>query len=134
MQFRDTTCTQPWPSVVCVKRCLGRRLTDTKPGINLTAKDDTMSHLFSAPQMDSGMATVTERTDGYYWRRLNGAADEHGPFATRIDAIADMELDDEPDPDSGDLDQVEFGIDGAAWMDPETGHPAEAAILHVEEI
>ena len=95
-----------------------------------------MSHLFSAPQMDSGMsmATVTERTDGYYWRRLNGAADEHGPFATRIDAIADMELDDEPDPDSGDLDQVEFGIGGAAWMDPETGHPAEAAILHVEEI
>ena len=88
-----------------------------------------MSHLFSAPQMDSGMATVTERTDGYYWRRLNGAADEHGPFATRIDAIADMELDDEPDPDSGDLDQVEFGIGGAAWMDPETGHPAEAAIL-----
>jgi hypothetical protein len=54
------------------------------------------------------------------------AARRHERFATLFDTYA------ETDPVSDMSDPV-FGVGAAAWTDPETRLPPEAAILHVEE-
>lgn len=59
------------------------------------------------------------------------AARKHERFATLFDAYADTDAaSDMSDPV---LSDPVFGVGAAAWTDPETGLPPEAAILHVEE-
>lgn len=81
--------------------------------------------------MNHGVTKVMERRDGFYWK-FKGSSKESGPFATLLDAINDMEAVEQSDCGlDGSLDDADIGI--TAWMDPETGLPPEAAILHVEE-
>jgi len=79
--------------------------------------------------MSHGVTKVMERPGGFYWK-IKGARSEFGPFATLLDAITDMEAHADPDY-SSEFDDTDIGI--TVWMDPETGRPPEAAILHVEE-
>jgi hypothetical protein len=87
----------------------------------------------AAPElhMNHGVTKVMERASGFYWK-FKGASREYGPFATLLDAITDMEADDDGGYGSGGSpDDAEIGI--TTWMDPETGLPPEAAILRLEE-
>ena len=42
------------------------------------------------PVLDSGGLCVDERADGYYWR-AKGTRDTHGPFASLVDALDDIQ-------------------------------------------
>ncbi|MBZ5696885.1 MAG: hypothetical protein LAN36_16180 [Acidobacteriia bacterium] len=87
----------------------------------------------AAPElhMNHGVTKVMERAGGFYWK-FKAASKEFGPFATLLDAITDMEADDDAGCGYGESpDDAEIGI--TMWMDPETGLPPEAAILHLEE-
>ena len=68
---------------------------------------------------------ITLRPDGYYWQAIDGHQ-EFGPFATLELARADMDAfsDDGPAPGES-LEEAENEIGIAAWIDPETGQPAE---------
>jgi hypothetical protein len=81
--------------------------------------------------MNHGVTKVMERASGFYWK-FKAASKEYGPFPTLLDAITDMEADDDAGDGSGDSPaDADIGI--TVWMDPETGLPPEAAILHLEE-
>jgi hypothetical protein len=76
---------------------------------------------------------VIERPDGFYWQSLDGKA-ERGPFASFIAAEADMQDYDEEDLEVGEtLEEAEAEIGMAAWIDPETGVPAEEEVARIEE-
>ncbi len=68
--------------------------------------------------------TIVERPDGFYWIATDGLG-EVGPFASYALAQADR---DEPDdaPEAGEsLADAEDELGVNAWLDPETGEPAE---------
>lgn len=74
---------------------------------------------------ESGHESVMHRPDGYYWRASDGRQ-EFGPFETFELALADRDAGDEEAPEPGEtLQEAEDEIGLAAWIDPETGEPAE---------
>ncbi|MFA5123757.1 hypothetical protein [Zavarzinia sp.] len=81
---------------------------------------------------DYDKTLIIERPDGFY-RQDKASGEEFGPFATLIEAAADM--------DSGaanvgvgeSLEEAESEIGIADWIDPETGQPAEESIPHLED-
>jgi hypothetical protein len=62
-------------------------------------------------------------------------ARRHGRFAMLFDTDTYSDAEADPASDLSDpvLSDPVFGVGAAAWTDPETGLPPEAAILHVEE-
>jgi hypothetical protein len=78
-------------------------------------------------------ARLVERKDGYYWLAADGKR-EFGPFETLEEALADMEVADESEPDSGDaLTEAEQELGIADWIDPDTGEPAEGMSPRIED-
>lgn len=76
---------------------------------------------------------VIERPDGYYWRRKGGAR-EYGPFATVLEAEADMQVFDDGALEVGEtLGEAEAELGISDWIDPETGQPAEEEVSRIEE-
>lgn len=75
---------------------------------------------------ETGQAQVLERPDGFYWQdRLTEKM--YGPFATLLDAEQDMESQDDDGYEEGEtLEDAEAEIGIAAWIDPDTGEPAES--------
>jgi len=81
---------------------------------------------------------VIERPDGFYWQDPRGTQ-EYGPFATLLDAIADMDVEDAPEDADEPLEvaetieeaESEVGISG--WIDPETGELAEEQRPRLED-
>lgn len=68
--------------------------------------------------------TIVERPDGFYWLATDGLG-EVGPFASYAQAQADRDgLDDAPEPGES-LEDAEEEIGVNAWLDPDTGEPAE---------
>lgn len=65
---------------------------------------------------------VIERPDGFYWQdKLSDKV--YGPFPTLLEAVQDME---EQEDTSGEtLEEAEAEIGIAGWTDPDTGQPAE---------
>jgi hypothetical protein len=78
-----------------------------------------------APATSARRAPIVERPDGFYWVSADGRH-ESGPFASIEDARADRDAYDEDSlaPDES-LQEAEFEIGIADWIDPETGAPAE---------
>ncbi len=77
---------------------------------------------------------VLERADGFYWMSPATGA-EYGPFATRAQALADMEFDseaDEPEPDQT-LEETEAEIGLSGWVDPDTGDLGESWTPRLED-
>jgi len=68
---------------------------------------------------------VIERPDGFFWQ--DRTTDKmFGPFPTLLDAIHDMEYNDDSDYEPGEtLEEAEAELGIADWIDPDTGLPGE---------
>ena len=75
---------------------------------------------------------VIERPDGFYWQRKEGG-EGSGPFATLVEAVADMENAAANVEVGESLEEAESEIGIADWIDPETGQPAEESVPHLED-
>jgi hypothetical protein len=75
---------------------------------------------------------VIERPDGFYWQHAESGK-EFGPFATLVEAVADMENGGGNVEVGETLLEAESEIGIADWIDPETGAPAEESIPHFED-
>ncbi|MDD5180995.1 MAG: hypothetical protein PHT15_07020 [Gallionellaceae bacterium] len=78
-------------------------------------------------------ARLIERPDGFYWQDRH--ADKlYGPFATSLEAMEDMQYQDDSDYEEGEsLLEAEAEIGIADWIDPETGDPAEGSAPHLSD-
>jgi hypothetical protein len=80
---------------------------------------------------------IVERPDGFYWHSEDRAT-EYGPFPTLMDAVADMQsggdaaFDSDFEPGES-LAEAEDEIGISAWIDPDTGQPAEDSIPRTED-
>ena len=81
---------------------------------------------------DYDKTRIIERPDGFYWQRRK-TGEEFGPFATLIEAVADMENGGANLEAGESLEEAESEIGIADWIDPETGQPAEESIPHLED-
>ena len=82
---------------------------------------------------DFDRTRILERPDGFYWQAKDGGR-EYGPFATLLDAVADMQAADNGAPEPGEtLQEAEAEIGIAEYLDPETGQPAEEERPRLEE-
>lgn len=84
-----------------------------------------MSKRIPATHSDDDLNRVIERPDGFYWQ--DKATDKlFGPFRSMIDAIQDMEYNDESDYEPGEtLEEAEAELGISDWIDPDTGLPGE---------
>jgi hypothetical protein len=74
---------------------------------------------------ENDQARIVERPDGFYWQDTE-TGQQFGPFATRVEAVQDMEgLDDNSIEEGESLEDAEEEIGISNWIDPETGEPAE---------
>lgn len=74
---------------------------------------------------DNGVDLVRLRPDGYHWQAPDGRQ-EFGPFKTLEEALADMNVANGESPEPGEsLQEAEDEIGISAWIDRETGGPAE---------
>jgi hypothetical protein len=74
---------------------------------------------------ENDQARIVERPDGYYWQDTL-TEQQYGPFATRVEAVQDMELQNDNSIEEGEsLEDAEEEIGISTWIDPETGEPAE---------
>jgi len=76
---------------------------------------------------------VTERPDGFYWQ--DKLTDElYGPFPTLLEAMQDMQGQDDTGYEEGEsLKEAEAEIGIADWTDPETGQPSESLQPHLSD-
>jgi len=82
---------------------------------------------------DFDRTRILERPDGFYWQAKDGGR-EYGPFATLLDAVADMQAADNGAPEPGEtLQEAEAEIGIAEYLDPETGEPTEEERPRLEE-
>lgn len=92
-----------------------------------------MTHVMPETPPDFDQARLIERPDGFYWQS-KGDGREYGPFSTLIEAVQDMEQQDDSSLEPGETPEearAEIGI--ADWNDPETGEPAEQDGTRIEE-
>ena len=86
-------------------------MTTTKPAAPIPSEND--------------QARILERPDGFYWQDTL-TEQQYGPFATRVEALQDMEgLNDNSIEEGESLEDAEEEIGISTWIDPETGEPAE---------
>lgn len=84
-----------------------------------------------APPFDQ--SRILERPDGFWWQAKDGGR-EYGPFATLVEAVADMQSGDNGAPEPGEtLQEAEAEIGIAGYIDPETGEPMEEERPRLEE-
>lgn len=76
---------------------------------------------------------VIERPDGFYWQSKSEGR-EYGPFATLLEAIQDMQGQDETSFEPAEtVEEAKAEIGIADWPDPDTGEPAEEEGVRIEE-
>jgi hypothetical protein len=80
---------------------------------------------------------IVERPDGFYWQSEDRST-EYGPFPTLLEAVSDMQSagagDSDSDYEPGEtLAEAEDEIGISAWIDPDTGEPAEESIPRTED-
>jgi len=75
---------------------------------------------------ENDQTRILERPDGFYWQDTL-TEQQYGPFATRVEAVQDMELQNDNGYEEGEsLEDAEAEIGISTWIDPETGEPAES--------
>ena len=75
---------------------------------------------------ENDQTRILERPDGFYWQDTL-TEQQYGPFATRVEAVQDMELQNDNGYEEGEsLEDAEEEIGISTWIDPETGEPAES--------
>lgn len=76
---------------------------------------------------------IIERPDGFYWEDL-ASGEEAGPFASRVDAAADMEyLADSHFEPGESVSEAASEVGIADWVDQDTGELAEESVPHIED-
>ncbi len=76
---------------------------------------------------------IVERPDGIYWTDAE-SGEAFGPFKTLIEAVADMEYQDETDYEEVEtLEEAEDELGLTSWVDPDTGELAEDTFTHIED-
>jgi hypothetical protein len=82
---------------------------------------------------DDEPTRVIERPDGFYWQdELTGKF--FGPFPTLLEAVQDMQSQDESDFEEGEsLEEAEAEIGISNWIDPDTGEPAISLSPHLSD-
>lgn len=74
---------------------------------------------------ENDQTQVLERPGGFYWQDML-TEKLYGPFPTRLEAVRDMEGQNDNGYEEGEsLQDAEAEIGIADWIDPETGDPAE---------
>jgi hypothetical protein len=92
-----------------------------------------MTKLIPQTPADYDRTRIDERPDGFYWQSRDGGR-EHGPFATLVEAVADMEAEGAEEYGVGEsLQEAESEVGIADWIDPDTGEPAEESVPRVED-
>jgi hypothetical protein len=92
-----------------------------------------MAQIIPETQPDYEDTRFIERPDGFYWCS-RAASREYGPFATLLEAIQDMQQEDQSSFEPGEsLDEAKEEIGIAGWTDPETGEPAEDTVPRIED-
>jgi hypothetical protein len=82
---------------------------------------------------DFDRTRVIERPSGFFWTARDDGR-EHGPFATLLEAVLDMQDPDESTLEPGEtLAEAESEIGIAEYLDPDTGEPAEQERPRLEE-
>lgn len=92
-----------------------------------------MSKIIRETPPDYDKTRVIERPDVYYWQ---SQADGHeaGPFPTLIEAVQDMQYQDESELEAGEtVEEAEAELGLSDWIDPETGELAEESIPRLED-
>lgn len=85
----------------------------------------------TSPEYDQ--TTLIERPNGFWWQGKDGGR-EYGPFASLLEAVADMQAADDAAPEPGEtLEEAEAEIGMAGYVDPETGEPAEEERPRLEQ-
>jgi hypothetical protein len=77
---------------------------------------------------------IIERPDGFYWQSKDDGR-EYGPFATLLEAVQDMQYQEEDTSyEPGEtVQEAEADIGMSDWIDPDTGLPAEEDWTRTEE-
>lgn len=84
------------------------------------------------PEYDS--TRIVERPNGFYWQSIQGD-EEHGPFATLLEAVQDMQEREPGEFEPGEsVAEAEAEIGMADWIDPETGEPAEESVPRIQDV
>jgi hypothetical protein len=84
-----------------------------------------MKQIIPETAADYDRTRIIERPDGFYWQSSEDGR-EYGPFATLLDAAADMQYRAETPYEPGEtLAEAEAEIGIAPWIDPDTGQPGE---------
>lgn len=92
-----------------------------------------MAQVIPQTAPDDERTRIVERPDGFYWQAKDGGR-EAGPFATLLDAVQDMQADDEEATEPGEsLQEAESEIGIADYVDPETGELAEEQRTRLED-
>ena len=83
---------------------------------------------------DFDTTRIVERPDGFWWQPLDGGR-EHGPFATLVEAVADMEGSEEAfaETEADDIRLAEEMLGVPDWVDPETGQLADEGRTRIED-
>lgn len=82
---------------------------------------------------ENDQARILERPDGFYWQEKLTER-QYGPFATRVEAVQDMEgLNDNSIEEGESLEDAEEEIGMSTWIDPDTGEPAEGVSPHLSD-
>lgn len=91
----------------------------------------TMTSHIPQTTADYDRTRVIERPDGFYWQdKLSD--DVYGPFPTLLEAVQDMQSQDDTGYGEGEsLEEAEAEIGIADWTDPQTGEPAEGLQPHL---
>ena len=95
-----------------------------------------MTHTTPVEPITSGNdeIQIVERPDGFYWQDTE-TGQQFGPFASRAEALQDMEaLDDDSIAEGESLEDAEEEIGISTWIDPDTGEPAEdVSVRHSDD-
>ena len=82
---------------------------------------------------DYDKTRVIERPDGFYWQD-NTSDKLYGPFPTLLEAVLDMQIEDDTSFEAGDtLEEAEAEIGISDYIDPQTGGPAEGMQPHLSD-
>ena len=82
---------------------------------------------------DDVQAQLIERPDGFYWQdKLTEKW--YGPFPTLLEAMEDMQYQEDSDYEEGEsLQEAEAEIGITDWIDPETGEPSPGLTPHLSD-
>ena len=92
-----------------------------------------MRRTVPAGTTEDGLTRIIERPDGFYWHSDDGRK-EYGPFPTLVEAVADMQASEDSNYEPGEsLQEAEDEIGISAWIDPDTGQPAEESVPRIKD-